>query len=302
MLVDCFTDYLAYTFEAEDSMFMLGMRLVNKSQGDMISAVDVLHNDRIRLLYGIEGYRPLSEIAGLLNNSELAIALIKFIDSVRRIEDNDFLKITAIDINFNRLYYDSKSKSIKFVLLPVNYQCDFHDGESWSTTFRRTIAILLNYIFSNMPDRYNQLYYEIMNEARTDYEVIDYISKYEFGLQTGEKTSDSVADEERDKCTLVLEHNGEDGNFIFMVNKPEFIMGKSKTADGTITNSSMVSRNHCIITKNGNSYLVEDLGSTNGTSINGYVLNPHEMYYLNDRDKLTLADVEFTVLLNQVGA
>lgn len=302
MIVDCFADYLAYTFESGDSVFMLGMRLVNKSQGDMISAVDVLHNERVRLLYGIEGYRPLSEAVSTLNNSELAMALIKFIDSIRRIEDSDFLKITAIDINFNRLYYDPKSKSIKFVLLPINYQCDFHDGESWSNSFRKTVIVLLSYIFNNMPEKYNQMYYEVIDESKTDYEVIEYISKYEFGLQKGGNFTDRALNGTDEKTSLVLEHSGVDGNFIFMVNKPEFIMGKSKTADGTITNSAMVSRNHCLITKNGNSFMVEDLGSTNGTSINGYILNPHEIYYLNNGDTLTLADVEFKVLIGQAGA
>lgn len=297
MIVNYFVDHLAYTFESDDSMFMLGMRLVKKSQGDMISAVDVTYNDRTRLLYGIEGYRPLADVAGTLNNSELAIALIKFINSIQQIENNDFLKITAIDINYNRLYYDVKNKSVKFILLPVNYECDFHDGEIWSASFRRTLLILLNYIFAAMPQKYEEIYHEVMDETKTDGEIIEYLSKYDFGIQLADNSNIVSTGGGEAGASLVLEHNGSAGSFIFMINKPEFILGKSKDADGVIINSNMVSRNHCRIIKSGSNYMVEDLNSTNGTSINGYVLNPNEMYYINNGDKLVLADIEFTVIL-----
>ncbi len=297
MIVKMFSDYLAYTFEANDSMFMLGMRFVNKSQEDIISAVDVIHNDSIRLLYGIDGYKPLAEVTGTIANSELAIALMKFIQSIRKIEDNDFLKISAIDINFNRLFYDVKTKSIKYVLLPINYECDLHDGESWSASFRKTILILLNKIFATMPEKYYETYYAVLDDTKTDYDVLDYLSRYEFGLFNEENTQLKQDETQDGKTSLVLEHKGIDGNYVFMINKPEYVLGKSAKADGTIVCSTSVSRNHCRIIKKGNRFMVEDINSTNGTKINGYSLNPHEAYYINNGDILTVADVEFTAII-----
>ena len=52
-----------------------------------------------------------------------------------------------------------------------------------------------------------------------------------------------------------------------------------------------------MIYRKDNLFMVEDLDSTNGTLINGYKLNPHEKYYINDGDKLTLADLEFDVVI-----
>lgn len=297
MIVNCFSDHLAYTLEQSDSMFMLGMRFVKKKEADLISAVDITYNDRIRLLYGTEEYRPLFELAANLNSSELALALIRFIREIRRIEDNDFLRVTAIDIDFNRLFYDVKSKSIKFVVLPVNYECDFHDGETWSSSFRKTVLILLNYIFVNMPGKYQETYYAIADTSKTDDEVLDYILNYEFGLDSAGNAYTASAGESSAGTAPVLEHKGADGNIRFVVNKSQFMLGKSKDADGVIAGSTMVSRNHCRITKAGNSYMVEDLNSTNGTAINGYSLKPGEVYYLNHGDILALADVEFRVLL-----
>ena len=98
--------------------------------------------------------------------------------------------------------------------------------------------------------------------------------------------------------TLLLEHNGSEGNLIFIVDKPEFLIGKSKEADGTIANSTKVSRNHCRIVRENGSYMIQDLESTNGTSVNGYTLEPDQKYYLKDGDSLVLADVEFKITVS----
>jgi pSer/pThr/pTyr-binding forkhead associated (FHA) protein len=47
-----------------------------------------------------------------------------------------------------------------------------------------------------------------------------------------------------------------------------------------------VSRKHAIITHENGALYVEDLGSTNGTRINGFELIPHKKYRLRDGDEL----------------
>ena len=59
-----------------------------------------------------------------------------------------------------------------------------------------------------------------------------------------------------------------------------------------------VSRNHCRIVRENGSYMIQDLESTNGTSVNGYTLEPDQKYYLKDGDSLVLADVEFKVTVS----
>jgi len=49
-----------------------------------------------------------------------------------------------------------------------------------------------------------------------------------------------------------------------------------------------VSRRHCRITLAGNQYFVEDLGSSNGTSLNAVMLQPNVRTPLNNGDQLRL--------------
>jgi pSer/pThr/pTyr-binding forkhead associated (FHA) protein len=56
-----------------------------------------------------------------------------------------------------------------------------------------------------------------------------------------------------------------------------------------------VSRRHARITKGRAGYFVTDLGSSNGTTVNGHSLEPHRAYLLRngDRIKVGLVVIQF---------
>ena len=97
-----------------------------------------------------------------------------------------------------------------------------------------------------------------------------------------------VLNERTTKAWLVHES----GNRI-TVNKNRFIIGKAQGVDYRINNNT-VSRNHCRILTRGNEFFIEDLGSTNGTFIDGERLNENVPAKLSNGQKITLSDENFT--------
>ena len=69
-----------------------------------------------------------------------------------------------------------------------------------------------------------------------------------------------------------------------------FSIGRNDSADLTI-DSTRVSREHALISQHGKKYFIRDLGSTNGTFVNGEQI---EESPLVDGDLLAIANVEFT--------
>jgi pSer/pThr/pTyr-binding forkhead associated (FHA) protein len=58
-----------------------------------------------------------------------------------------------------------------------------------------------------------------------------------------------------------------------------------------------VSRRHCKIWREGGEYCVEDLGSANGTFLNGERLTPYLPHSLGDGDDLQLGQVRLGVII-----
>ena len=77
---------------------------------------------------------------------------------------------------------------------------------------------------------------------------------------------------------------------IIEVGNVPFTIGRSEDCDYQIA-SSRVSRAHAEITKAAGAYLLRDLGSTNGTFVNGQKI---DQVRLNEGDLVVIADVELT--------
>ncbi|MEW8955810.1 FHA domain-containing protein [Clostridium sp.] len=59
--------------------------------------------------------------------------------------------------------------------------------------------------------------------------------------------------------------------------------------------NSYISRKHAKLTYMRGGYLIEDLGSSNGTKVNGLKLYKNTSVHIKGGDTITLADIEFEV-------
>jgi pSer/pThr/pTyr-binding forkhead associated (FHA) protein len=76
----------------------------------------------------------------------------------------------------------------------------------------------------------------------------------------------------------------------FLLDKPSFIVGRSGELTDLRIERQGVSRQHIEISCQQGRYAVRDLGSTNGTHLNGEAMAPYRAYPLQDGDILTVAE------------
>ncbi|MBU4174193.1 MAG: FHA domain-containing protein [Actinobacteria bacterium] len=76
----------------------------------------------------------------------------------------------------------------------------------------------------------------------------------------------------------------------FLLDRPLVAIGRSENND-IMLEDEMASKSHCRIITQGDNYLVEDLGSSNGTIVNGQQVNSH---MLSDGDKLYIGQTTLT--------
>ncbi len=85
-------------------------------------------------------------------------------------------------------------------------------------------------------------------------------------------------------------------DFRYTISKPEFFIGKkADSVDACISFNNAVSRVHCKIITSNNEHFIVDLGSANGTYVNGYRLNVNQQMPIKQGDSIKLANSEFTI-------
>lgn len=111
-------------------------------------------------------------------------------------------------------------------------------------------------------------------------------------------------DNYEEDVTCILKEDKRQGRAVLVSQKPkqyeDFVLCKLETHVGKEERSadvcipcSVVSRAHAKIVKNGESYYVTDLASTNGTYINGKRIPPNEAMRLESGDVIAFASVEY---------
>jgi transcriptional regulator with PAS, ATPase and Fis domain len=92
------------------------------------------------------------------------------------------------------------------------------------------------------------------------------------------------------RCALVI-LSGESRGSETIIGKDKFLIGKSSEADMVLIDQT-VSRNHCEIVREAKGYLLRDLGSTNGTLLDGAEIREA---YLKPGAIITVGKVELKV-------
>src|SRR5436190_23350030 len=100
------------------------------------------------------------------------------------------------------------------------------------------------------------------------------------------------------KVQLVVVRGKPEGKVIPLVG-PKFKIGRGETCH-LRPNSEQVSREHAEFTINADSVLVRDLGSRNGTLVNGKALTAE--YRLKDRDLVQVGPLTFAISIAEASA
>jgi pilus assembly protein CpaF len=83
--------------------------------------------------------------------------------------------------------------------------------------------------------------------------------------------------------------------------KPEILIGRDPAVSDVLAADGSVSKSHAIVARTSRGVLVTDLGSTNGTRVNGVLIVPSNPYRVQPEDEITIGAMSIWVLSREDG-
>lgn len=310
-------NYNSYIFVDTTLFSDTAFRVIKTKEHDFLNGVKVTHNGKVKIIYDLSQYSPLAEVVGKLTSPNFLCIIKEVLRIVLDTSSNGFLSIEDIRIDINEIYINKEYKPV-LVYLPLNTvnRANLIDTES------EVRKLIINIISENRNlnnAKIMALYHDagslislqqmyenlIINIEKQDEVSDDQVSSL---TQSQTRTQDSVSsvNTKRKLTSIFFKDKKSSKNIItarkpivlngvndmkisLIINKDEYTIGKKvDLVDGVIDVPS-VSRIHCKVVWVDNSYYITDLGSLNGTCVNGKQINPGQLHAIEIGDVISIA-------------
>jgi len=273
-----FHSEIKYTLHSPELFYPTGYWVLeSQTRNGFIPCAKVISNGETQLVYDISGYQSFQEMLPEMSPLAFRTVVGNLMKQIGVIRDIGFLECEFIFMDLGHIFVDINNRGIALIYLPI------------------TTAETLD----RLPLFQKKLIELLIKTAQSNANVMDgETAELLAGLGLDIKPPPKQEQQPGPSFQAVLKSNSYSMDDI-VISKPEFLLGRSAVkADGVISGSGMVGREHCKIIQRDGQYFAVDLHSVNGTMINrGSRLNPNQAYPLKSGDCIAMANMEFTFLI-----
>ncbi len=284
--------------------------LRSQGSGRFVPCVCSRLNGRCRLTYLTRTYITLREYAAAQAPEDVSRLLAGGVESLLALKDNGFLSLQNAVFSEDLLFVDRKDKCLQLIYVPMARSVSGGDLETARQAYRVCARILGSVCGPGSPLR--------GFESTTEYRdgdlaaLMGLLGRLVPSASAGARLAALPDEPEAERgaapmgarASVVACHAGQtwvlvaasSSHEVYEVPAGGGVMGKSPSrATVVISMSPAVSRAHCRVLPENDRLVVVDLGSANGTFVNGARVAKGDSAELREGDRLRLADVQFTV-------
>ena len=283
MIIKQLKNHILFEPEQNESISKLGMKAAYRQTGRILLLRKITKNGKLNIICDTEGYDKVEVDQGL-TESRIAAFFKALAELLFVCDESAFLDHTYVDVSGDLIFYKEITGKFVFALIPVDGPDYAIQQKNWDERLKALAAGVFGNRTLNSPSLM-----EFKEGIETSIDTVSYIKDKAFSLEVTEAAPVAY------DMDLELLYNGPYGSFTLYIAKDEFVIGKSSDCDGVLSMNPTVSRHHCIFRKNSGKWTVADLGSSNGTAVNGGYLAPNQMLFLNNIDSIRISDMDFMV-------
>lgn len=92
----------------------------NQSNAGLLRCAKIMYNGKIKLVYIVEGNKPLSYVATRLGVNELNAVIFNLIQRAMDIKANGFFRAENLELDFNKIFVDTSDYSVHLIYFPLS--------------------------------------------------------------------------------------------------------------------------------------------------------------------------------------
>lgn len=238
----------------------------------------VRFNEKVKLAYFTEGYTPLGERLPYMSLDEACYVGQRLLDRIRMLEGRMEISLENLVWDVDSVYLDAQERVFCICLPAVAPEVSL------------TSQIYLKRVYALME--------EMVEHAAGGEEVcrqIEFQKERDFGNWQGLKDALARRTPQEDE-TVTLKSVNTSQVLKFQIGHREFKIGSDREqADGWIPGTNTVSPLHAVVGWNDICFYVMDLGSANGTFLNGQRIAPMAQIPIGKGSVLKFAGCTFSV-------
>lgn len=289
----------------DDSVFALTEFKVLKSQSKyFIKCSKVMYNGKIKFIYFTAMNKSLRNMIPSLDSDTFLTIIANLLNCIIEIKNNGFLDCENLDLSFDKVFVNQNTLEISLIYLPINNINK--DLASFENEFRTEIIKLITSVpaftgekmarvcgyLSNGIFSLDQVYKNICSEIKGSGRATSFES--DLDVKKNDENSNKQVIFKQPPLRFYSLDAPVDINF--NIDMSEFLIGKNPAqVNGVISFNKAISRVHCKISYQNNSYFITDLGSANGTYVNKSRIAAQHPQKIKSGDTIRLANSDFMV-------
>ena len=283
---------ICFTLAGEEALSRTWYKMMQGMlSGSLLPCVLYRYNGRPKLMYVSGEKKPLSSFDEV--DEESAFRVIRgVLEAAQTVFEADFLNFNNILCSDQWIFADPQGTECGFLFLPLNNEGDSAGREQFEKKVIETVCSFVLRHCLRPGASLRTLTAEATRPDMTLPQMLRIVNMLDTAGGNTELRQASMNTGSR----LVLTGMGEAAGVKLLITKPEFIVGKSVNGvDGTLAFNPAISRVHCKFIQNGMKMFITDMGSSNGTYVNGVRIGEGQAVPVQVGDTIRLANSEFVL-------
>lgn len=284
---------IAYILEDDEEFYDIGYRAMQNNPIDcLIDCHKLTYNMKTKFMYFHDQMTSLDQKIKHLETYEIETLLQQLVVVIKEIEDYGFISLECIESRLERIYVDNRTPQIRFLYIPVKLGKASYNKVRFENKICRQLLYLLEKEVTSESNQIRKIIEGLENDKTLQLnDVIEGLLK----VATGGTQKEYIG---QNSSAIVI--SAINDQVAFHINGDEFVIGKKRRCvNGLILNNPTVSRVHCKICRVGEIFYLIDLGSSNGTYLNGMRLVPNTPIVIRLGDHIRVSNIEFLVRGNE---